>query len=433
MTKYYVKGGLAVLLILIVQLAFSQKTVPKKQNEKLQSVEQNAVADNVIMDDLVVIGSACIGNDCADGESFGFHTILVKENNNRIGFEDTSSSLNFGTRDWEIEINASVNGGGEYFAINDIESDSTSTTPFKIEANAPTNSLYVNGSGRIGIGTATPMVGIHRTFGNAPAVRLEQDGSSGFIPQIWDMAGNEANFFIRDVTHGSKLPFRILPDAPSNSIYIAANGSIGLGTNSPSQPLHIKSANPNILLDGSDHDWLFNVNDDLMQIQLDSLTKISIDSLNVYIKGAVLPQASLPSDRRLKSDISPFANAGDLLKRLTPKTFEYDLTAFPNYGFPKGTQYGLIAQEVEKVLPDYVTEVGFPDGKQFKTVNYMGLIPILVQSNKEQQVEIERQRVEIEQLKRGISKFETLESRFIALEARLEKKEVNTSIKTDEK
>jgi hypothetical protein len=243
------------------------------------------------------------------------------------------------------------------------------------------DNLIVIGKGCIGSGCVeSEEIGEATTLklkkGDSPTLRLEQDGSR-FPPQIWDIGGNELEFYIRNVTGSGTLPFRIGSNSVNNAFVI--------------------------------------------------------DGANVYIKGAVLPQASLPSDRRLKSDISPFANAGDLLKRLTPKTFEYDLTAFPNYGFPKGTQYGLIAQEVEKVLPDYVTEVGFPDGKQFKTVNYMGLIPILVQSNKEQQVEIERQRVEIEQLKRGMSKFETLESRFIALEARLEKKEVNTSIKTDEK
>ena len=35
------------------------------------------------------------------------------------------------------------------------------------------------------------------------------------------MAGNETNFFIRDVTNGSKLPFRIRPGAPTSSIDVA--------------------------------------------------------------------------------------------------------------------------------------------------------------------------------------------------------------------
>ncbi|MFB0907709.1 MAG: hypothetical protein QMB03_05410, partial [Spirosomataceae bacterium] len=70
----------------------------------------------------------------------------------------------------------------------------------------------------------------------------------------------------------------------------------------------------------------------------------------------------------------------------------------------------------------------FPDGKRFKTVNYIWLIPILLQSNKEQQAEIE-------QLKVKISQYETIESRLTALEAKLEEKEVgvNVPLKTEEK
>ena len=36
---------------------------------------------------------------------------------------------------------------------------------------------------------------------------MEQDGSSGFNPQTWDLDGNETDFFVRDVTHASSLPF----------------------------------------------------------------------------------------------------------------------------------------------------------------------------------------------------------------------------------
>jgi hypothetical protein len=45
-------------------------------------------------------------------------------------------------------------------------------------------------------------------------MRLEQDDSSGFGAQSWDMAGNEANFFICDVTNGNTLPFTIEPGSP---------------------------------------------------------------------------------------------------------------------------------------------------------------------------------------------------------------------------
>ncbi|HEY5054334.1 MAG TPA: hypothetical protein VII45_13095 [Solirubrobacterales bacterium] len=74
---------------------------------------------------------------------------------------------------------------------------------------------------------------------DTPFLRLEQTNGSGFTPQTWDVAGNEANFFVRDVTGGSKLPFRIRPGAPTSSIDIAANGDVGLGTASPSAPLQL--------------------------------------------------------------------------------------------------------------------------------------------------------------------------------------------------
>ena len=198
-------------------------------------------ADQVILDDLIVDGSTCIGQDCVNGESFGFDTLRLKENNLRIKFQDTSSSASFPTVDWQITANESSNGGANKFSIDDIDSG---RTPFTIEANAPSNALYVEDDGDIGVGTSTPAVNIHTREGNTPTLRLEQDGSSGFTSQTWDVAGNEANFFVRDVTNGSKLPFKIQPGAPNNTLYLTSGGDIGFGTASPSDALNIVRAGP---------------------------------------------------------------------------------------------------------------------------------------------------------------------------------------------
>ena len=105
------------------------------------------------------------------------------------------------------------------------------------------------------MGTSTPVVCLHCKEGNTPTLRLEQDGSSGFTPQVWDVAGNETNFFIRDATNGSTLPFRIRPSAPTSSIDLAGDGDIGLGTASPDARLHIDTngGEPSFLInnDGS--------------------------------------------------------------------------------------------------------------------------------------------------------------------------------------
>ncbi len=180
-----------------------------------------SIADVVVLDDHIVDGSQCVGFDCVNGESFGFDTLRLKENNIRINVEDTSSSASFPGNDWRLLFNDSANGGANYFAVED---STAAKVPFKITAGAPTNSLFVHSNGNVGIGTGSPIVETHVADGDSPTLRLEQNGSAGFTPQTWDIAGNETNFFIRDATNGSKLPFKIRPNAPTGSLDLTADG-----------------------------------------------------------------------------------------------------------------------------------------------------------------------------------------------------------------
>lgn len=192
----------------------------------------------VINMDLLVDGSLCVGFDCGSSQNFGFDTVRLRENNLRIHFDDTSNSGSFPSNDWRLVANDTGNGGANRFSIED---STAGRDPFTIEAGSIANALYVDSAGDVGIGTNMPVVELHAVDGNTPTLRLDQNGSNGFNPQIWDLAGNEANFFIRDVTNGSRLPFRIKPGAPTNAISIAADGDIGIGTE-----------NPGVLADGSE-------------------------------------------------------------------------------------------------------------------------------------------------------------------------------------
>src|SRR6476660_1491655 len=106
-------------------------------------------------------------------------------------------------------------------------------------AGAPSASLFIASSGNVGIGTTVPVLDLSLFSGDTPAIRLEQSGSQGFTGQTWDVAGNDANFFVRDVTGGSRLPFRIRPGAPTSSIDISASGNVGVGTASPAGKLEV--------------------------------------------------------------------------------------------------------------------------------------------------------------------------------------------------
>jgi hypothetical protein len=204
--------------------------------------------DQVVADDMIVQSSICAGFDCVNGENFGADTLRLKENNLRIHFNDTSNSGSFPTRDWRLVANDQTNGGANYLAIEDTDAG---TMPFRVLAGAGNNALYVDAQGDVGLGTSTPVLELQISDGDTPSVRLEQTGSSGWTPQTWDLAGNETNFFIRDVTNSSALPFRIRPGAGANALYIDNGGEIGLGTATPSTQLDVVGANAGVRINNN--------------------------------------------------------------------------------------------------------------------------------------------------------------------------------------
>lgn len=96
---------------------------------------------------------------------------------------------------------------------------------------------------------------------------------------------------------------------------------------------------------------------------------------NLTVAGNV----TLNSDERLKKNIKTIPNAGELLQQLDGKTYHWKSSQ------DKNTQYGLIAQQVQAVIPELVTEKN--DG--MLSVNYQGLVPVLLNGYKEQQKQID--------------------------------------------
>jgi len=228
----------------------SGNTITRLRNHRLSLFSPDVVTP----DDEDIQGSLCVGLDCVNNEVFGFDTIRLKENNTRIQFNDTSTSAGFPTNNWQIRANDSANGGANFLGFVDQGATGTSETGtivFSVAAGAPANSVKVDSTGRLGLRTATPVLDVHANTSNTPAIRLEQNNGGGFTAQTWDIAGNEANFFVRDVTGGSRLPFRIRPGAPTSSIDISASGNVGIGTASPVLKLEVENnqANTNSSID----------------------------------------------------------------------------------------------------------------------------------------------------------------------------------------
>lgn len=96
------------------------------------------------------------------------------------------------------------------------------------------------------------------------------------------------------------------------------------------------------------------------------------------------------SDARAKTNVSTISNSLSSVMRLRPVTYNFKdatansvQTAAYTVG-GDGKEYGLIAQEVEKVLPDVV----LTDSEGKKLINYTAIIPILINAIQNLQSEI---------------------------------------------
>lgn len=107
------------------------------------------------------------------------------------------------------------------------------------------------------------------------------------------------------------------------------------------------------------------------------------------------------SDKRLKENIEVIPNALDKVMSLRGVTFNANSVA-ETYGYSTETQVGVIAQEVEAVLPQIVHPAPFDidvledgtevskSGNNYKTVDYEKLVPLLIEAIKELNIEVRR-------------------------------------------
>ncbi|MCG3166701.1 MAG: hypothetical protein POELPBGB_02481 [Bacteroidia bacterium] len=104
------------------------------------------------------------------------------------------------------------------------------------------------------------------------------------------------------------------------------------------------------------------------------------------------------SDARLKMNFAAIDGALNKVLSMNGKYYNWRTEEYPNKGLESGRQVGVIAQEIEKILPEVVTTGD--DG--FKAVEYSHIVPVLIEAIKEQQKIIDGQNSTISDLKASL-------------------------------
>ncbi len=139
-----------------------------------------------------------------------------------------------------------------------------------------------------------------------------------------------------------------------------------------------------------------------------------ISNGNMTVNGNITHSGSITqsSDRTLKEGIAPLEST--LSKLLAMNVVSYQYRQDTGLFLPTGTHYGVIAQELEPLFPELVSQntARIPNldaadagpststtSIEFKSVNYTEMIPVLIKAIQEQQQQIEVLKAEIERLK----------------------------------
>ncbi len=146
-------------------------------------------------------------------------------------------------------------------------------------------------------------------------------------------------------------------------------------------------------------------------IQIGNNNKMTITNLGVGIGGLATATNALvvvgkvkstgineTSDVRLKKNIVSIDGALNKVLSMNGKYYDWRTTEFPNKGLEEGRQVGVIAQEIEKILPEVVVT----DDDGFKSVEYGHIVPVLIEAIKEQQKIIDGQKSTISDLKASL-------------------------------
>jgi hypothetical protein len=305
---------------------------------------------------------------------------------------DTLGSVGIGTTSPTQKLNVVNDNTGTWTA-----KFTNNTNNVYLSVNDANNyGIYVTGetknyfSGNVGIGTTSPSTKLHIGSGAVPSTTLAgvllTNGAAGYY-QCSDgtktifMGIDSSSFGIIGTLTNHDLAFRANND---EKMRITSAGQINMGTSTayhqfePEADLDFNlvmnagqaAGNPN-----------FTIKSSTSGAAITSRLLLIGSTGNMTITGSLTQNGSI-SDISLKENIKPVENALDKIEKLNAVTFDWKKS---DSILQLKEDYGFIAQEVEKVIPEIVRT----NDDDKKAINYNGITSVLVKAIQELKAEIE--------------------------------------------
>lgn len=380
---------------------------------------------------LDVRGATAIGTNYAGIATAAPTNGLLVESNVGIGTTNPSSSMltvqNGITLDNANSHGSSLgsnclrfgNGSGEAIAC----SRSSATNQYGLDFyTSSTNRMSITNGGFVGIGTSTPLAGLEINTNTTAAATngialLIKPSNLGLVGGFINTATSPADIVFQN-SDGTERARINTDDASTDSngmlIFGTGNGTTaqnsamkigrstelngdGIGRNVQIKyGLSVGAVSSDFFLPGYDAPGagvVLDVNGVAKFRNGIGVTGVGFFSGIVYCNGV-----ALCSDARYKKDIKPISNALASIKKVNGVNYFMKNEEFKEKGFDNKLQYGVIAQDLEKIFPEMV----LTDDKGYKSVDYTRLIPVLIEALKEQQQLIETQGNKIEGLNQKV-------------------------------
>ena len=278
-----------------------------------------------------------------------------------------------GSKEATLGVTTSAGQWSTSSAANDVVLKSNSSKVI-LQSGAGTAGIVIDTTNKVGIGTSTPTEKLTIQDGKLwfTATTSDNGGIGGIMAdndyfRIFGAGTGDAGALYIDTYDGANEPiiFRQVSGAPSATttpyerMRIAANGYLGIGTDSPTVPLTVGttanySLNTGAGVTSNGGNYLQEGNPDVYSADGTKGVNTTTAPMSVYAAGGMIAQFMVfRSDERIKDLVSQSIPSEDL--KLVNQLAIQNYKMKDRVANGETVYKGLIAQQVQEVMPEAVT------------------------------------------------------------------------------